>query len=340
MSKKEIALFNVSFLDLLSGALAAVILLFILVPKTASDTLPPSIEEARSSARELDSLLQRVKGNIPEEEYRAIMDRSSSLQASLGKIEADYKRLLGLKQELGERLAEIDSLNRSLQDSVRQQAAEITNRQERIEELLEHIRQLEEIIRDLEERLNTTVQLPTLPEDKEYVEKTKGDTLVKREIIEDDPTKGIYAFGFNPPMGIRIDWSEKEVAVQLILENEKGQYVDALDRNRSWGTQAKLPSKIVSTPHMVILQKNEIVPGVYKVYANINKKTSPPAMVSGMITLNPPQPEGTPPRPQFIYISSRQINPSPEPYRNLPNSGTLLGVLTLTETNMTFEEER
>lgn len=340
MSKKEIVLFNVSFLDLLSGALAAVILLFILVPKTVTDELPPSLQEARSSARELDSLLQRVRGSIPEEDYRAIMDRSSALQSSLGKAEADYKRLAALNQELQQRVAALDSLNSILQDSLRQQAETLDNRRQRIEDLEKYIEQLKEIISDLEERLNTTVQLPKLEDDKEYVEKTKEDTLVKTKIIEEDPTKGIFAFGFNPPMGIRIDWTEKEVAVQLILENETGQYVDALDRNRSWGTQAKLPAKIVSTPHMVILQKNEIVPGVYKVYANINKKTSPPATVSGVITLSPPQPEGSPPRPQFIYISPRQVNPSPEPYRNLPNSGTLLGVLTLTETSMTFEEVR
>lgn len=340
MSKKEIVLFNVSFLDLLSGALAAVILLFILVPKTVTDELPPSLQEARSSARELDSLLQRVRGSIPEEDYRAIMDRSSALQSSLGKAEADYKRLAALNQELQQRVAALDSLNSILQDSLRQQAETLDNRRQRIEDLEKYIEQLKEIISDLEERLNTTVQLPKLEDDKEYVGKTKEDTLVKTKIIEEDPTKGIFAFGFNPPMGIRIDWTEKEVAVQLILENEKGQYVDALDRNRSWGTQAKLPAKIVSTPHMVILQKNEIVPGVYKVYANINKKTSPPATVSGVITLSPPQPEGSPPRPQFIYISPRQVNPSPEPYHNLPNSGTLLGVLTLTETSMTFEEVR
>lgn len=340
MSKKEIVLFNVSFLDLLSGALAAVILLFILVPKTVTDELPPSLQEARSSARELDSLLQRVRGSIPEEDYRAIMDRSSALQSSLGKAEADYKRLAALNQELQQRVAALDRLNSILQDSLRQQAETLDNRRQRIEDLEKYIEQLKEIISDLEERLNTTVQLPKLEDDKEYVEKTKEDTLVKTKIIEEDPTKGIFAFGFNPPMGIRIDWTEKEVAVQLILENENGQYVDALDRNRSWGTQAKLPAKIVSTPHMVILQKNEIVPGVYKVYANINKKTSPPATVSGVITLSPPQPEGSPPRPQFIYISPRQVNPSPEPYRNLPNSGTLLGVLTLTETSMTFEEVR
>ena len=73
MAKKEINVFNVSFLDLLSGALGAVIILYIIVPKI---NIPiEEFEEQKKLTQEIQSLgktLEEIKNAIPKEAYEQI----------------------------------------------------------------------------------------------------------------------------------------------------------------------------------------------------------------------------------------------------------------------------
>lgn len=59
MARKEINVFSVSFLDLLSGALAAVIILYIIVPKMSQEQQEAveQLEELQQQLQQMDSLM-------------------------------------------------------------------------------------------------------------------------------------------------------------------------------------------------------------------------------------------------------------------------------------------
>ena len=63
MAKREINVFNVSFIDLLSGALGAVLILFIVIPKLTGDIKiiidqMEQLQELKVEGSYLDFLLQ------------------------------------------------------------------------------------------------------------------------------------------------------------------------------------------------------------------------------------------------------------------------------------------
>jgi len=69
MARKEINVFNVSFLDLLSGALGAVLLLFIVIPKLdASIKLKleklESIEQLEVDAKDIQTMMSKLEASV------------------------------------------------------------------------------------------------------------------------------------------------------------------------------------------------------------------------------------------------------------------------------------
>jgi hypothetical protein len=77
VARKEINVFSVAFLDLLSGALAAVIILFVIVPKLSSEDIP-IVEEMKGldmTVDEINDLLEKIQSTMPV----AIFDSISNL---------------------------------------------------------------------------------------------------------------------------------------------------------------------------------------------------------------------------------------------------------------------
>lgn len=81
MTRKEINIFGTSFLDLLSGALAAVIILFVIVPK------------GQQQPREEP---QPRENTVPEEEYRQLQ---SQLQESQQRVEQLERQVAELQRQ-------------------------------------------------------------------------------------------------------------------------------------------------------------------------------------------------------------------------------------------------
>ena len=79
--RKEINAFSVSFLDILAGALGAVIILFIVVPKIDLQDIQKlkTLEDLEMQVQSMDSLLQIVETSIPEADYAALIEHSKNL---------------------------------------------------------------------------------------------------------------------------------------------------------------------------------------------------------------------------------------------------------------------
>lgn len=141
MAKKEINIFGTSFLDLLSGALAAVIILFVIVPKkTQSDIeLIEKFREVEVIAADIEDLTERLKNSVPKEvleqietEINELTQKIEELQRQLAQMEADIKTITeenaNLKQTIQEQQEEIERLRQQLADvSQRAEEAERNN---------------------------------------------------------------------------------------------------------------------------------------------------------------------------------------------------------------------
>lgn len=137
MARKEINIFSVSFLDLLSGALAAVIILFVVIPKMTNEQVDAieTLDELNVQVDQLDSLLQLAQNSIPEELYEQI-------QAQMDQLNQTIEELNEQVRELDRQLSDCNDERAQLQqqlDETRQQLAEA---QQQVADLTEQVAEL------------------------------------------------------------------------------------------------------------------------------------------------------------------------------------------------------
>ncbi|MBI1185418.1 VWA domain-containing protein [bacterium] len=133
MARKEINIFSASFLDLLSGALGAVIILYILVPKL---NIPvEEFEEQKKLSEEVGKLgvaIEDIANLIPQEKLDAIKSQMEeviaakqaleqkiaglqrSLEECMKSNEENVQKIISLQQELKEAHQQLDEANQKL----------------------------------------------------------------------------------------------------------------------------------------------------------------------------------------------------------------------------------
>ena len=123
MARKEINIFGTSFLDLLSGALAAVIILFVIVPKmSASDQEAlREIQEADVQVTELADMIRQLENSVPQEQFDAIMQQIEELQRT---IENLSEQVNNMAQQLEQTRQENEQMRQQIEQQ-RQRIAEL-----------------------------------------------------------------------------------------------------------------------------------------------------------------------------------------------------------------------
>lgn len=158
---KEINIFSVSFLDLLSGALAAVIILFIIVPKMDADSRDAidALAELDLQAGELFALVEQLENSVDRRMYEELQSRIQNVQNALEEARNSVQELLNENEILREQIETIsneltqtrdelsqtrDELGQTQQD-LRNANAEINNLIQRIAELENEVSEQSEI---------------------------------------------------------------------------------------------------------------------------------------------------------------------------------------------------
>lgn len=115
MAKKEVQVFSMSFLDLLSGALAAVIILFIIVPKMDSESQDAleALEGLGAEIDQLDEMINSIEHSVDEEIFQELQAQFEDLQEAL---EEAKERVEQLEQENEQLEAEIENLEQQLEE--------------------------------------------------------------------------------------------------------------------------------------------------------------------------------------------------------------------------------
>lgn len=138
MARKEINIFGTSFLDLLSGALAAVIILFIIVPKMTQENIDAieKVKKIEAVVESIDVALEEIKTRVPKEEYELIKGELDELK---NKVDLLNKEIENLKQDI----IKITQENTQLKESLEKRNREIERLQAELERLEERLKQEE-----------------------------------------------------------------------------------------------------------------------------------------------------------------------------------------------------
>jgi len=143
MAKKDINIFSVAFIDLLSGALAAVIILFIVVPKMTTDAQGASekLAELNIQAHQLDSIVSNLANSVPREELKNLERMINEMQQTI--------------DDLGYKVRDLEDENNKLTSENNQFKEELATSQEQLTTAQNQLEQLqnenEELKRQLEE---------------------------------------------------------------------------------------------------------------------------------------------------------------------------------------------
>jgi outer membrane murein-binding lipoprotein Lpp len=127
MQRKEINIFSTSFLDLLSGALGAVLILFIIIPKmtTEQQITLEQIEELNVQVDQLEQLIEQARNSIPVELYEQIQEQIETLQNTVSELTDQV-------QQLQQQLQNAESENRRLREQLEQTQQQLQETQEKL----------------------------------------------------------------------------------------------------------------------------------------------------------------------------------------------------------------
>lgn len=112
MARKELNVFSISFLDLLSGALGALIIMFIVVPKMTSEQQETieTMDELNVQAAEVAEMIEELENSVPREVLEELTQQMEQLQETAQQAREVAEQL----QEENERLtSEMESERRA-----------------------------------------------------------------------------------------------------------------------------------------------------------------------------------------------------------------------------------
>jgi hypothetical protein len=300
--KKGINTMSTSFLDLLSGALGAIILLFVIVPKTSISELE-LVEQIRSleiETSELDSLLI------------SISDQDTIISLS------DYQKVVKeVQAQMKKNILLVESLTK-----------QVDNAQKEIKTLKRSEAKLK--IENNELRSKVQQVNKAKPEVKKQTSQPMAKTVTeeKSKVVKNSD-KSFY-FGFDAQLSLVMNWDSSEVDVDLFLEND-GKFVDGFNRTRDFGKWVRVPKKYLSKPTEVIIQQ-ELVPGTYKIHAHLARpRRDGEATVTGFVAMDLGQGKTR------KYDFKKKIESTAPPYHKRANGSTLIGELEVTENNIIFK---
>jgi regulator of replication initiation timing len=242
MARKEINVFGASFLDLLSGALGAVIILYIIVPKLTAEQsdILEQVENIDAELTELNSIIEEHRQSVPEEVYEELMAQFQAMENQIGDLQQQVQQVT---RELRETRAE----NVALQEdnaALRNQMAAVQQETEEIRESLEAVTQ------ELEEAQRQT------DAENEAIAELEDELQAARELL---------AQTF---LVIYIQWPEAVVDVDLHVTDPAGAefyYAEATHPGRP----GELSEDVVNGPGAEVWEVRVADPGNYLVEANL-----------------------------------------------------------------------
>lgn len=297
MARQEINIFGTSFLDLLSGALAAVIILFIIVPKMSVEQQQAleEIEQLNVQVEELSNIMEQIQNSVPQEIYEQIQTQIEALQETIERLSEQVENLQG-------QLAAAQSENERL----RAEVDELRESQQRSQELQRENEQLRQRIAELERQAQQSNQ--------------DGQGISDGKV-----------FGMNAQLGVVCIWPE-DVDVDLYVKDLSTGITCCFSRkNTPFGNlNEDITSRSSSEDDRYeLFYQTKITPGQYQIYVNIyggqnSHWNGQPAHVDGYAVIFPG-------KSNQVKIPFRQITLTQK------GQNVNIGVLNVTSNNITLQ---
>lgn len=307
MAKKEINVFNVSFLDLLSGALAAVIILFVIVPKMTNEQqeVVDVVDSLNVQVNELDSLVQLAQNCVADSIFERIQVEIEAIRENL--------------DETRERVANLEQ--------------ELENSQQRNRQLEGQLVETENRIREIEGALEDAQNRPT----QEQLEELQRQLAEARAELEEQREQaaqgaggpGAAMFGVNAKFAVVCDWSEN-LDVDLYMKNKaNGEWICYSSINHDWAHYlGDVTSRSEGDGRFeMIYQEERIIPGNYEVWYHLYS-SSGTAHVSGYAVIHPFTSQE-----RKIKFNNQTLTHTSKP---TSGGGIKIGTLTVSENSITL----
>ncbi len=139
MNRRDINIFGTSFLDLLSGALAAVIILFILVPKMTRENvdLLEKVKEIQVVAENVDDLLHKIRNSVPKELLETIQEEMDQLKSQVKQLQRKLTELENKIKTVAEERDRWENLAKEQQEEMLRLKKRITELEIKVHEAKE-----------------------------------------------------------------------------------------------------------------------------------------------------------------------------------------------------------
>ncbi len=338
MKKQDLNVFNISFLDLMTGAFAAVIILFIVVPKLNLEDREAieKLKKLKVEMQEMDSIVLRLKASIPEREYNALSGQIGKMQSTLGELEKEIEDLrTKLKQERLEKeqlQALVTDLEQQLADA-KTTIGQYLADNEALKTELERLKKENQILKKALEKVHLVEDDSV--KDIVYEPVTPTETVVDTSTLPS--SEDVFIAALKAPLGIVATWDDNKSDVDLYFQ-KGGLMCYNYIRNRDMpfasfvAIKGQLKKFFDEKTTEIISQEKEIVPGEYQIYLHKRAPKSGETMVKLQITFAP---KGKLPR----QINKDIIVPylQAAPYKG---GGTLVGTLTVAEDGISFRDAK
>jgi regulator of replication initiation timing len=235
MARREINVFGASFLDLLSGALGAVIILYVIVPKLTAEQsdILEQVQSLEEDLTEINTIIEQFRQSVPEEMYEELMERFQAMQDRISELQQQV-------QEVTTELRETREENTELREQVQAARDEADGMRDALEQAS---RELEDAQQQLNEENQAMAQL-------EDDLQAAREQLAKTFVV------------------IYIQWPERGVDVDLHVTDPAGAefyYAQATHPGRP----GELSEDVTNGPGAEVWEIREAEPGSYLVEANL-----------------------------------------------------------------------
>jgi peptidoglycan hydrolase CwlO-like protein len=341
---KEIDIANVSFIDLLAGALGAVMLLFVIVPKVSFSDLEKieSYEQVLQEKMSLDSIIKSLESIVPKADYQALVEKSATLQASIGRLQSEIERVQSAyvrQRDQYNSLAKEYEANKKELEEFRKKAIdpkEFAALQSRVTELTRQNKILDELKQKLEIKLEEKPRAvaAATPEPPKTDAPVKNETPAK--VMESDAAPDAVV-NISFPLAVVVEWNNPKDKVRLYMRQKGTSYWCFYQTKRQrapFGRWNKDIQKLSNKTAEAITQDEALVPGEYEIYAQPTKSNAADGTVdvSGYIAFTHPETK----KVRRVNITPRKMNVSKAPYSG-DEANTYLGTLTVTNDDFVWK---
>lgn len=327
---KETNLVNISFIDMLGGALGAVMILFVIIPKASFNDLEriKALDSLSMEMSNMDSIIAMLKSVVPEQEYQELINSSAVLQLNIESLKSEVENLQSSLVRKTDQYNNIAAKYEQLKAENTRLANQLKNAADPKE-----LARLKEELKTVRAQLAASQKGAPKSPSSSPTETPKADQPVS-PVQDETPGIGDAIFGIDPPLTIMINWPNKDDKVRLYMR-ESGTNVwcfyQTKRRRTNFGLWDNSMRKLSSMPFEAIVQKDGLVPGVYEIHAQPATLKEETVEVSGFIAMKIPD------KPVKRYnISPREMKLAKPPYTSGSSQETLLGVLTVSADDISW----